>query len=571
MINNHNMASETNQSASKVMGPAVAKKTSEDRMKKIQYPTLIDLVEESAARYPTKLAFRVSRENGAGYDEISYSELKKKSDQLAAALQMRGLQKGERVLVVARPRTEWVVSALGILKAGGTVIPVDASWQPGEVQRVIREAEAVGAIVDQKHIEHIQGATLRHAFCMDAGKSLPALSELFDGNGLQKYDISQDDIAFFMCTSGTTGNAKIVMLAHSNMSPNITASLERLVITQEDRAVTIAPWYHIFGLVTVFAILYRGATMIYTDDFKNLSKYLSENEATILAAVPKLYHVMFHQLEHRVNAKPITKLLYQYLPKVVGWQMKKRLTHGKLRFFLSGSAPLDVGVEKAFRRLGIGVIEGYGMTECSPVLTFSTSFNEKHGSVGPAIENVELRIDHPDQDGIGEVVARGPNIMRGYYKNQEKTDEMIEPSGWLHTGDLGCLDSDGWLYLKGRKKNVIVLESGKNVYPEEVEAELSRIAYIEDIMIKGGKRDGVEVIKAFVYPKKESLAEKSSEEIKHLIWEAIKAQSKNMAPYKRLLSSTDLVILEQPLAKTSKLDIKRFLYDEHGKSIVASK
>jgi long-chain acyl-CoA synthetase len=136
---------------------------------------------------------------------------------------------------------------------------------------------------------------------------------------------------------------------------------------------------------------------------------------------------------------------------------------------------------------------------------------------------------------------------------------------------LGCLDSDGWLYLKGRKKNVIVLESGKNVYPEEVEAELSRIAYIEDIMIKGGTRDGVEVIKAFVYPKKESLAEKSSEEIKHLIWEAIKAQSKNMAPYKRLLSSTDLVILEQPLAKTSKLDIKRFLYDEHGKSIVASK
>ncbi len=567
MMNNYKTSSQTKFKISTEGGPIVTQRPSKDSMQKTQYPSLIDLVEESAARYPNKLAFRISRENGNGYDDITYSDLKKKSDQLGASLQVRGLKKGERILVVARPRSVWIVAALGILKAGGTVIPVDASWQPGEVQRVIREAEAVGAIVDQKHIEHIKDTSLQHVFCMDAEKNMPALSELLTGTGLQKYDIHHDDIAFFMCTSGTTGNAKIVMLAHSNVSPNIIASLERLVITNEDRAVTIAPWYHIFGLITVFAILYRGATMIYTDDFKNLPKYLRENEATILAAVPKLYHAMFHQLEHRVNAKPLTKFLYNFLPKLVGWQMKKRLTNGKLRFFLSGSAPLDVGVETAFRRIGIGVIEGYGMTECSPVLTFSTAFNEKNGSVGPAIENVELRIDHPDADGIGEVVARGPNIMRGYYKNQEKTDEMIEPSGWLHTGDLGCLDKDGWLYLKGRKKNVIVLESGKNVYPEEVEAELSRIPYIEDIMIKGGKRDGLEVIKAFVYPRKDTLVGQSLDEIKHLIWETIKTQGKNMAQYKRLLSSSDLIILEQPLAKTSKLDIKRFLYDEHGKAV----
>ncbi|MBI3461093.1 AMP-binding protein [Candidatus Acetothermia bacterium] len=535
-------------------------------------PTLVELFERSAAQYPAKLAFRVSRQDGPGYDEISYGELKKKSDQLAASLRARGVKKGQKILIVSRPRSAWIISTLGISKAGGIVIPVDASWQPGEVQRVIQEAEAGGAIVDQNHIEHLKGVTtLKHVFCMDTGKELPALEELLVGEGLQKYDVRSDDLAFFMCTSGTTGNAKIVMIAHENMSPNIIVSLDRLLITEQDRAVTIAPWYHIFGLVTVFAMLYRGATMIYTDDFKNLEKYLRENEATILAAVPKLYHAMFNKIENRIQSKAITRLLYQYAPKIVGWQMKKRLTNGKLRFFLSGSAPLDVSVEKAFRKMGIGCIEGYGMTECSPVLTFSTHFNEKYGSVGPAISNVELRIDHPDADGVGEVVARGPNIMRGYYKNPEKTNEIIEPSGWLHTGDLGRLDEDGWLYLKGRKKNVIVLESGKNVYPEEVEAELSHIPYIEDVMIKGGTRDGIEVIKAFVYPKQDALTGKSPEEIKHLIWEAINAQGKNLAQYKRLLSISDLIILDQPLVKTSKLDIKRYLYDEDGHSTVGTK
>jgi long-chain acyl-CoA synthetase len=526
--------------------------------------TLIERFERSAAKSGEKCAFRVSCHDGPGYDEISYRDLKERSDRLAASLQAKGVEKGERILIVSRPRSAWAVSLLGILKARAVALPVDASWQPGEVQRVIRESDAVGAIVDQAHAPHIAGAALDFALCMDPLPHMTALDDFLASRGLTHYSARPEDLAVFMCTSGTTGNSKIVMLAHENISMNLQAALQRLLITEQDRAVSIAPWYHIFGLITTFAILDRGATLIYTDDFKNLAKYLEENQATILAAVPKLYHVMFAQMENRLKAKPLTRFLYRYAPKIVGWQLKKRLTGRKLRFFLSGSAPLDPEVEKGFRRLGIGLIEGYGMTETAPVLTFSTPFNEKYGSVGPAIEGVELRIEDPDRDGVGEVVVRGPNVMRGYYQNPQKTSEIIDSRGWLHTGDLGRLDADGWLYLKGRKKNVIVLESGKNVYPEEIEAELVRIPYIEDVMIKGGQRDGVEVIKAFVYPKWDQLPMKKPAEAKRLLWEAIRAQSKKLASYKRLRSEADLILLDQPLAKTSKLDIKRYLYDDEA-------
>jgi long-chain acyl-CoA synthetase len=217
---------------------------------------------------------------------------------------------------------------------------------------------------------------------------------------------------------------------------------------------------------------------------------------------------------------------------------------------------------RGFRRLGIGMIEGYGLTETSPALAFSTPFNDKIGSVGPAIPGVEIRIDNPNEEGIGEIVVRGPNVMKGYYKNPEATRAVLDPDGWLHTGDLGYLDEDGWLYIKGRKKNVIVLEGGKNVYPEELEFELKQIPLIEEIMIKGGKRKGVEVIKAFVYPKPELLQKHSLEELKRMIWEAIKEKSKEFAPYKRIHSQHDLIILDKPFEKSSKLDIKRYLYDE---------
>ncbi|MCS7274025.1 MAG: AMP-binding protein [Candidatus Bipolaricaulota bacterium] len=525
--------------------------------------TIVEMVERSLSQLGAKIALKIPKPDGS-YDQISYAELHKRSGQFAATLKRRGFRPGQHFALIGKPRTDWAVVYLGVLKAGGVVMPVDASWQAPEVQRVLKEMDVIGvAVSDAPHYEMVKDLVqLQHIVTMDRLPGIATVSDWLTEDLAAPSERQPEDLAVILCTSGTTGNAKGVMLAHENIVANLEASAERIDFESSDVVLSIAPWYHVFGMIVLLMTLRTGATLIYTDDYKNLPKYLSENRVSIVVGVPKLFHAMYEKLESTVQSNRLARFLWRYAPTLLGSKIKKRLVGGsQLKFFLSGGAPLDANVMKNLRRLGIGMIEGYGLTETSPVLTVSTPFNDKIGSVGPAIPGVELRIDDPDEHGVGEIVVRGPNIMRGYYKNPEATKKVIDPDGWFHTGDLGYLDEDGWLYIKGRKKNVIVLEGGKNVYPEELEFEFKQIPYIEEIMIKGGKRHGVEVIKAFVYPKPELLQTKKIEEIHRLIWEAIKEKSKNIAHYKRIHSQHDLIILDKPFEKTSKLDIKRYLYE----------
>lgn len=526
--------------------------------------TLVELIEQTLSRQGEKIALKIPKHTG-GYDQISFAELQRKSDQFAATLQRRGLQKGEKFAIIGKPRTDWAIVWLGILKAGGVALPIDASWQAPEVQRVLREMDAVGAAVaDAPHYEMVKDQKhLQHIVTMDRLPGVPAVSDWLTGGSGEGYEADPDEVAVMLCTSGTTGNAKGVMLSHTNIVSNAKSALSRIDFTDQDVVLGIPPWYHVFGLIVLVCCLHAGAQLVYTDDYKNLPHYMVENKVSILVGVPKLFHAMYEKLEGAIQENRLARLLWRYAPTLLGARIKKRLVGGnQLKYFLSGGAPLDTKVMRGLRRLGIGMIEGYGLTETSPALTFSTPFNDKIGSVGPAIPGVEIRIDNPNDEGIGEIVVRGPNVMKGYYKNPEATKSVIDPDGWLHTGDLGYVDEDGWLYIKGRKKNVIVLEGGKNVYPEEIEFELKQIPLIEEIMIKGGKRKGLEVIKAFVYPKPELLQRHSLEDLKKMIWEAIKEKSKDLAPYKRVHSQHDLIILDKPFEKSSKLDIKRYLYEE---------
>lgn len=530
----------------------------------VRTQTVVEMVEESLSRFGSKMAVKIPRQDGS-YDEISYEQLKQKSEQFAATLRKRGFQKGQHFAIIGKPRTDWAVVYLGVLKAGGVAMPVDASWQAPEVQRVLKEMDVVGvAVADAPHYEMVKEVSqLQHIVTMDRLPGVATVSDWLTGERWTSYDSQPEELTVILCTSGTTGNAKGVMLTHKNIVSNIDSALQRLDIESADVTLSIAPWYHVFGLITLLLHLRVGAQLIYTDDYKNLPVYMIENRVSIVGGVPKLFHAMYEKLEHTVQGNRLARFMWRYAPALLGSKIKKRLTGGtQLKYFLSGGAPLDANVMRNLRRLGIGMIEGYGLTETSPVLTFSTPFNDKIGSVGPAISGVEIRLEEVDEHGIGEVVVRGPNIMKGYYKNPEATKKILTPDGWLHTGDLGYLDEAGWLYIKGRKKNVIVLEGGKNVYPEELEFEFKQIPYIEEIMIKGGKRQGVEVIKAFAYPKPDLLQSKKPEELKALIWEAIKEKSKDLAQYKRLHSQQDLIILNKPFEKTSKLDIKRYLYEE---------
>ncbi len=533
------------------------------------YPTILEIFEAAAKDQRSKRALVTLSPQGGGYDEITYRQLAELADCAATALVRRGIHPGDKVAILSRPRPQWAAGMLGILKAGAVAVPIDPLLKRAEIQRLLHACDVVGILASADLAPLVEGLHfLRFIVNLDdKGASLPRTQKTipWDEFLIEKtppaWEIQAEDLAIMLCTSGTTGDAKAVMLAHENITSNLGAVFQRLDVNSDDVVLSIAPWNHSFGLAVLIAALWKGATIVYTNDYANLAEVLRRYGTTILVGVPKLYHAMYQRVEDAIGQSFWKRTLRRLAPKAVGWMLKQKLAGGKLRFFLSGSAPLSPATIHGFRELGVGMIEGYGMTEAAPVLSFSTPFNRKPGSVGPALSNVEVKIVDPNEEGVGELLARGPNIMRGYYKNSQRTREVIDSEGWLHTGDLAYLDEDGWVYIKGRRKNVIVLDTGKNVYPEEIEWELGRIPYVEDVLVRSAERKGTEVIQALIYPKRDLIGDSLAlEDVKRLIWEEIKVRNQNLASYKRIKSEQDVIIVEQPFEKTTLKDIKRYLY-----------
>jgi len=536
-------------------------------------PTILEVFSKNVDQYGEQTALQTLAPKGKGFVTINYRDLDALSNRVAAGLLDRGIKAGAKVGILAKPRPEFAASMLGIMKIGAVAVPLDPLLQSGEVHRLLGACDIEVLIAGGDHFDDVRELAIPELVInIDAEGDLEGNRDLSWTQFLSDSDVPKhihnlDELAVFLNTSGTMGDAKPVMLAHQNFSANISGVMERLDITHNDVILSIAPWNHSFGLIVLMAVLWNGCKLIYTNDYANLSKTMFETRPTIVVAVPKLFHAMYQRVEQNINASFAKRALARFAPKMIGRGLRKKLGGDRLRFFASGSAPLSPRVMSGFRRFGLGMIEGYGMTEATPVLTFSTEFNNKIGSVGPPLSNVELKLIDKNEEGIGELLARGPNIMQGYYKNESRTREMIDEEGWLHTGDLATLDNDGWLYIRGRKKNLIVLESGKNVYPEEIEWELGRSPYIEEIMVRRGNRKNVEVIQALVYPNFEEIpAGLSTEELHNLIWADIRARNQNLASYKRLRSDQDLIVLEEPFEKTSLKDIKRYKYLETVKS-----
>ena len=528
--------------------------------------TIPRFFEETAGRYPQKPAIKIPHERG--YDEISYQELDRRSSRLAAALARRGISKGEKVVLFSRPKVEWAVALLGILKAGAVAVPLDAQLRAQEAERIIARSDAISIFAAKDCLKAVRGLAPQ-VICLDRPEELESgllyLDELLQEEGKASLQIGPDDLAVIAFTSGTTGDAKGVMLSHRNYSSDVAACLERMPIGPDDVMLSIAPWYHSYGLtVGLLVPFWTGATAVYTDNYRELPRIMKEAQVSILIGVPKLYHLMFERVREGIEKSLIGRLAFRIAPRLVGKRVKRELASSRLRFFVSGGAPLAPQVARDFRRLGIGIIEGYGLTETGPVLAFSYPFDRKAGTVGPILPGMEIKILDPNEEGVGEILVRGPNVMRGYYKNPARTAEVLDAEGWFHTGDLGMLDEQGYIYIKGRRKNVIVLESGKNVYPEEIEWELSHIPYIEEILVKRGQRQGKEVVQAYIYPNWERLGTEDPKEALELIWEEIKRVSAGLAVYKRIRGKEDIILVDKPFAKTSTMDIKRYLYQEEG-------
>ncbi len=541
------------------------------------YPTLNELFNKAVAAHGEEIALRMlipkERKHGHGIqlilNEISYSRLGEMVGRLATALDELGVKKGDKVALISKPRAAWATAFFAILRCGAIVLPLDPDLQEGEIERILLEAGVKGAIVSGLKVDDLQTVKSNKLsdlilISMDRPKSddVHFLDKLLLGKKvLPEVDVSPDDMAVLMYTSGTTGNAKGAMLLHRNISSNAITGMKVADISESDNFLTIVPWYHIYGLtVSLLVPLFGGASTTYAPVDRNLTTVMTRARPTVLLGVPKLYNVLYKKVMTSIEGSLLKKTIYKLSPTLMGKLVSKKLFGRKFRYFTSGGAPFNREVANGFRKMGIGVMEGYGLTETSPVLAMCERFTTEPGMV--AYENVELRIDKPDASGIGEIVARGPNIMAGYYKNQAATAEVIDEEGWFHTGDLGRMEGDR-LILSGRAKNVIVLETGKNVYPEEVEWELATVTGIEEMLVYEAERQGAPVVAVKIYPKWTDLKAKgiaTPEQAIDYLWEEIKKHNEKLAPFKRIKYRDVITLVDEPFEKSVKLDIKRYKY-----------
>jgi len=543
------------------------------------YPTINELFDNAVREHSDRIALRMpipkERKRGGGIslvlNEISYSRLGEMVGRFATALRELGVQKGDKVALISKPRAAWVTAFFAILKTGATVLPLDPDLQRGEIERILTEAEVKGAVISGfklAEMNEIKKSSLPGLFIvsMDRPQDKEALfldALLLGRKPTPAEEVSPDDMAILMYTSGTTGNAKGAMLLHRNITSNALTALKVVDLSERDDFLTIVPWYHIYGLtITLITPIIAGATTTYAPVDRNLALVMKKAHPTIILGVPKLYHVLYARIMDSINQSPVKRALYRLSPTLMGSLVKRKLFGKNFRFFTSGGAPLSPEVAQGFRKMGIGIMEGYGLTETSPVLTMSDKFATAPGMV--PFPGVEVRIYNPDESGVGEIIARGPNIMKGYYKNPEATAEVIDPDGWFHTGDLGRMEGDR-VIISGRAKNVIVLETGKNVYPEEIEWELLTIPEIEEIMVYEDERQGAPAVAAKVYPNWNVLREQGitdPDKALDLIWERIRKKSENLAVFKRIKYKDLVSLVDEPFEKSVKLDIKRYVYQK---------
>lgn len=519
--------------------------------------TIPQMFDDVSARFPDHIAVRNTAEVACEATQATYRELAEDSHRVAAGLAALGIGKGDRVVIISRPRIRFAATVLGVLRLGAWVVPVDPAYTARELEAIARHAEPKAFFAPGMLFDRIPCGALR--IDLDDRED-PTYTSLLSDRLAPDIEVGLSDTAFLAYTSGTTGNAKGVMLSHDNVMSDLVHGTKVIPIHPDDVLLSIAPWHHILGLVACLILpLYGGGTAMYTDDYRRIAELMLEHGVSIFVGVPKLYHALYGKLIAKVRGSLAGRVLWRVAPRWIGRGIKNRLTGGRLRFFVSGSAPLDPKVALGFRRMGIGMMEGYGLTETSPVISVCDPFSKKPGSVGRPIPTVEARVTDPWPDGIGELLVRGPVVMQGYYNNPEVTARAIDEDRWFHTGDLASLDSEGEIHLKGRAKNMIVLDSGKNVYPEELEWEIGRIPYVEEVLVRYHESDGA--IEAVVYPNQEELkADGALRSAQDVIWKEIRARLGRLAPYKRLRSTRQLVLVDRPFPKTSTLDIKRYLF-----------
>ena len=552
----------------------------------LEIKNLKDMLNKTKDLYGKRPAFKLKDENGK-YKEISHRVVREDIDKLGTALLTLGL-KGKRVAVIGENRYEWEVAYLSVVCGVGVVVPLDKSLPENELKRVVERSGVEAVIFSDKYKDVLKRMViegvgkLKHLISMDSkthGNGIYSLSELIEigdvllKNGNKEYidaEIDPEEMQIMLFTSGTTSESKVVALSHRNLCENLMAIDKVEDVDCTDRFLSFLPIHHVFECTVGFLFsLYKGARTSFCDGIKHMQENYKEYDITYAACVPAIFESMYRgiwkKLEKEGKKEKVLKLLEEHKDATMEKRRKvfkeiHEMFGGRIRTFITGAAAIDKEVVQGYRNFGINLCQGYGLTETSPVVAIEGKDIHKVGSIGKVLPGLEVKISEPNEEGVGELLVKGPSVMIGYYGNEEATKEAIV-DGWFYTGDLASIDEEGYIFIKGRKKSVIVLKNGKNIFPEEMENIVNRIEGVKESFIfgKSNKKDpdDIKIYVKIVYDKNiVKLVYKTDDEekIHEIMSEKIKEINNIMPAYK---SIRGVVLSETPLIKTPTNKIKR--------------
>ncbi len=562
-----------------------------------EFNNIKEIIYNSVEQYSKNIAFVIKHTENkkVEYENITYKQLLEDINKLGTAVYSLGF-KGKRIAVIGRNSYEWAIAHLSNLLGGNVSVPLDKDLQYDELENSLIRSKADMIFFDKKYEEKISqikeknNTNLKEYVCFEEAEGFKNISELLKiGNkkiNSGKTDfinakIDENKMAILLFTSGTTSKSKAVMLSQKNIASNVYAMQCVEAIYSTDTNIAFLPFHHIFGSTCMVVMLAYGVRTVFPDGLRYIKKNLNEYGVSVFVGVPVLVEAIYKTIMKEVQKQGKTKLI-NIATKISNFLLKLHIDirrilfksiinelGGKLRFVISGGAPADSKIAKGFNDLGIEVVQGYGLTETSPVIAAENKRCMKAGTVGIPMLNVKLEIENPDENGIGEIRVKGPNVMLGYYENEEATKEVLK-DGWFYTGDLGYLDKNGCLAITGRSKNLIVLKNGKKVFPEELETLVNRLELVEECMVYGmpdeKDKNDVKLSIKVVYNReivKEKYSDKTEEELYKIIWNEIKEINKTLPRYKYIKG---MILTDEELIKTTTKKVKR---QEEMKKIMA--
>lgn len=551
-----------------------------------------ELLNRSAEKYPNNVAYKFKENLGKQNQKVvnkTYKEVKEEVVALGTKLLDMGLE-GKKIAVIGNNRYEWCESYLAVTTSNMVIVPLDKALPANEIKSLIERSKADAIIYENKYNEVFENLknegneTLKYYINMDLEDDkdgVLSFRKLIDSgkelikNGNKKYDevkIDNEKMSILIFTSGTTSMAKGVMLSQKNIASNILAMAKMSKMYPNDVLLSFLPLHHTFECTITFLYgFYSGVTVAFCDGLKYIAKNLEEYHVSVFVAVPLVLETIYKKIRKGIKDQGKEKIV-NIMSKLANFLLifhidirrkvfKSVLDQlgGKLRIAYFGAASMDKTAIEGYNSFGIETVQGYGLTETSPLLSAETDKQKCPGSVGMAPYNVQIKLEDVDGKGVGEIVAKGPNVMLGYYENPEATAEAIK-DGWFHTGDLGYFDKDGFLFIAGRKKEVIVLKNGENVFPSDIEFLVNKLPYVQESILypKENSKGEITLGIKIVYDEeaiKEKFGEKNKTEYKQAIWEDIKEINRNLSVFKRI---KELKITTEPLEKTTTQKIKRF-------------